>query len=227
MVEFIHKYDIYQAKKRAQALKAVKSDLTKKFIRVYRGFRHRKYGEPYPEHELKAKQPTQDNFSDISAEQEVDYPDEIKLTAHQLQNQLQALETYVGKKTEEPKPELEAVSEEGIEDEMIETKKDYANHVQLVIEECAMIKEIVVEYKKIMKVKWFLKMVICRYRYLKKKKGAQMVQRYVKSFVARRPILKQLTEAREQKQVAGVKLQIKSASKEQLVAMHKASDVIS
>ena len=121
MVEFIHKYDIYQAKKRAQALKTVKSDLTKKFIRVYRGFRHRKYGEPYPEHELKAKQPTQDNFSDFSAEQQVDYPDEIQFKAHQLQNQLQALEKYVGKKTEEPKPELEAVSEEGIEDEMIET----------------------------------------------------------------------------------------------------------
>ena len=63
------------------------------------------------------------------------------------------MEKYVGKKSEEPKPELEAVSEEGIEDEVIETKNDYAQHVQLVIEECAMIKEIVGEYKKMMKVK--------------------------------------------------------------------------
>jgi len=175
MVEFIHKYDIHQAKKRAQALKAVKSDLTNKFIRVYRGFRHRKYGEPYPEREVKAKKPTKDNFSDFSSEKEVDYPDEIKLQANQLQNQLQALEKYVGKKNEEPKPELEAVSEEGIEDEAIETNNDYAQHVQLVIEECAMIKEIVGEYKKMMKVKWFLKMAICRHRYLKKKKGAAIV----------------------------------------------------
>lgn len=175
MVEFIHKYDIHQAKKRAQALKAVKSDLTKKFIRVYRGFRHRKYGEPYPERKVKAKKLAQDNFSDFSAEQEVDYPDEIKLQANQLQNQLKALEKYVGKKNEEPKPELEAVSEEGIEDEAIETKNDYAQHVQLVVEECAMIKEIVGEYKKMMKVKWFLKMAISRHRYLKKKKGAVIV----------------------------------------------------
>lgn len=136
------------------------------------------------------------------------------------------MEKYVEKKTEEPKPELEAVSEEGIEDEVIETKNDYALHVRLVIEECVMIKEIAKEYKKIMKVKQFLKMVICRHRYLKKKKGAAIVQRYIKSFVVRRPILKELAAARDQKQLVGIKLQIKSASKDQRAAMIKASDII-
>ena len=125
MVEFIHKYDIYQAKKRAEAMKTVRASLTKKFIKVYRGFRHRKYGEPYP-----GKKAAEDS-SDYSAEKDVDYPDEIKARADVLQQQLKAVETFMKKKEEKEKPkeELERVSEEGLDDELIETPQQYEHHV--------------------------------------------------------------------------------------------------
>lgn len=54
-------------------------------MRVYKGFRHRKYGEPYPygdEVNLKKKE---DNYSDLGSERDTEYPDDIKARADVLQ----------------------------------------------------------------------------------------------------------------------------------------------
>ena len=92
-VELIHKYDAHQAKKRAEAMKAVRADLTKKFIRLYRGFRHKKYGEPM-------QQPESTNFIpsygygglDADSLDNVQYPPEIQKQDDILKEQFRALE---------------------------------------------------------------------------------------------------------------------------------------
>jgi hypothetical protein len=50
-----------------------------------------------------------------------------------------AIERHMSKEKDEPKEELERVSEEGVDDELIETQQQYENHVELVIEECVII----------------------------------------------------------------------------------------
>jgi len=56
-VELIHKYDIYQAKKRAEGLVATRKMLTERFIKLYRAFRHKKYGEEDPFGEVQINYP--------------------------------------------------------------------------------------------------------------------------------------------------------------------------
>ena len=77
-----------------------------------------------------------------------------------------------------------------------------------------------------MKVKWFLKGCICRHRYLKKKQASSLIQRYLKSFIARRAVQAELKANREKAQLAGLALQLKRASKLELIKLHNASDVI-
>lgn len=90
-IELVHKYDKHQSKKRAQAVKEVRNDLTKKFIKFYRQYRFKKYGEPL---EKKEQWGPGDPFDDYN---EPDYPVEIKQKNDILQNQLSALERYMNK----------------------------------------------------------------------------------------------------------------------------------
>lgn len=46
-INLIKKYDKYQAKKRVKAISKVRRHLAKKFTKLYRIFRFKKYGEPY------------------------------------------------------------------------------------------------------------------------------------------------------------------------------------
>ena len=58
-VEMIHNYDQYQKTKRIQALKTTKAHLAGRFIKLYRAFRHKKYGEedPFKEEEKEIEFP--------------------------------------------------------------------------------------------------------------------------------------------------------------------------
>ena len=71
-------------------MKAVRASLTQKFIRVYKGFRHRKYGEPYPVDDKVNSNNNKlnkeaGNYSDLSSEKDTEYPDDIKARAEVLQ----------------------------------------------------------------------------------------------------------------------------------------------
>jgi hypothetical protein len=66
-------------------MKAVRASLTQKFIRVYKGFRHRKYGEPYPVDDKVNSKKEAGNYSDLSSEKDAEYPDDIKARAEVLQ----------------------------------------------------------------------------------------------------------------------------------------------
>ena len=46
-IDLIHKYDKYQSKKRVNCIKKVRRHLQKKFMKLYKMFRFKKYGEPY------------------------------------------------------------------------------------------------------------------------------------------------------------------------------------
>ena len=88
-VEFIHKYDIYQAKKRAEAIKAVRSHLTRRFMRFYRIFRHKKYGEALEDYTK--NDDAKPNFIPFDFEN-VEYPPEIQKQDDLLKEQFRALE---------------------------------------------------------------------------------------------------------------------------------------
>ena len=60
-VDLIHSYDIYQAKKRAAALTTTRKHLAGRFMKLFRAFRHKKFGEEDP-----------------FAEKEVEYPEHLK-----------------------------------------------------------------------------------------------------------------------------------------------------
>lgn len=47
-VELIHKYDIHQKRMRIDALKTTRKHLAKRFIKLYKAFRFKKYGEEDP-----------------------------------------------------------------------------------------------------------------------------------------------------------------------------------
>ena len=46
-VNMIHKYDMHQKRKRMEALKKTRKLLRRRFMKVYRMYRFKKYGEPY------------------------------------------------------------------------------------------------------------------------------------------------------------------------------------
>lgn len=45
-IDMVHRYDMHQKVKRMEALKLTRQHLRKRFMRLYRMFRHKKYGEP-------------------------------------------------------------------------------------------------------------------------------------------------------------------------------------
>lgn len=46
-IDLIHKYDKIQPKKRAAAMTTTKKHMASRFIKLYKMFRFKKYGEPY------------------------------------------------------------------------------------------------------------------------------------------------------------------------------------
>lgn len=58
-------------------MKAVRMDLTRKFMRLYKGFRHQKYGEPL-EQKKAVKFHEETNFIPHDQYENVEYPPEIK-----------------------------------------------------------------------------------------------------------------------------------------------------
>lgn len=141
-VEFIHKYDIHQAKKRAEAMKAVRSHLTRRFMRFFRIFRHKKYGEALEDYANNDK-PTP-NFIPFDFEN-VEYPPEIQKQDNILKEQFRALEHQYnmsnGEASQAKNTDLEEIIEEdhSPDDTEIASKKDYLDHISLVLTECVVI----------------------------------------------------------------------------------------
>lgn len=48
-VELIHKYDLHQKYMRIEAMTKTRKHLAKRFMKLYRLYRHKKFGEPFDE----------------------------------------------------------------------------------------------------------------------------------------------------------------------------------
>ena len=94
----------------------------------------------------------------------------------------------------------------------VRSKGEYEDHIQKVIETSVIIKELKEYMLKTQKVKNFLRMVIQRHRFLKKRSAIRLLQRYSKSYLDWKDVRKELREERDFKKVEALKFVIRKAS---------------
>lgn len=191
-VQMVHDYDKHQKTMRIQALKTTRRHLAKRFIKLFRLFRHKKHGEPYDENQSTWNLDDSDDFLNKNY-----IPQEIKdsevIILQKIKELQKALYGNKDEKDEHAISDLHTVNEDyddenddeefggdGIDpnlnpNKFVRSTREYEDHIEIIIETNVIVNELKEYMKKVNKVKNFLRMVIHRNRFLKKREGIKLI----------------------------------------------------
>ena len=188
-VDLIHKYDQHQKVMRIEALKKTRRQLTGRFIKLFRLYRHKKYGEPYDENQTSWR--LEDDDDGFASGEYI--PKNLQDSEHLIYKKIEELKRALEDKSPERAiSDLHTVQEDyddeqDIEDDgdnidpnlnpskFVRSTNEYEDHVVKVVETNVIMNEIKKYMENVKKVKQFLLMVVQRHRFLKKRRAIKMI----------------------------------------------------
>ena len=209
-VEFVLRVDKHQKAGRMEALRLVRRNLASKFMTVYRAFRAKKYGEDFDRaapyvwpKDRKARDPLLGELEDLDdfMDRAIEYSSPMKTRSAAINNKLQELESFLDAKLKPEGEKLAAVAEDS--DDVLDDSE-----------------------KKKQKVEAFLRRVIHRNRFVKKRAAAPLIQRLLRGFAAYRKVRTERRRQIEDAKLDGVKQRIKLARASERQQMDEAADKI-
>ncbi|CDW84853.1 UNKNOWN [Stylonychia lemnae] len=186
---FVEKLNQQEAQRRINIIRAVKKQLTDRFMKVFRLFRNKKYGEPIdsiPKPQINSYLNENNTFDE-----------------EDLKKIRKAKKGGKGRGSQLDKQDLITVIEEQeesvveSEQDQIKTKPDCQEFIQNMIEEGIVYEFVLLLSDNILKVKSFLLMVIQRRRYLKMKEKSVKVQAYLRRFISRRKVKREVQQIKD------------------------------
>lgn len=215
---------------RIEAMTKTRKHLAKRFMKLYRLYRYKKFGEPFDESQHTWNLDDSDEFGF----NKVYIPKNLQDSEQEIYNRIKELQRALGgKKDKSPgrnsisdlhtvKEDYDDEEDDDINGEAIDpnlnpakfarSKGEYDDHVLKVIESSVIVSELKLYMQNVNKVKNFLLMVIQRNRFLKKRAAINLLQRYSKSYLSWKDSRKELVEERDFKKVEALKFFIKKAS---------------
>ena len=127
---------------------------------------------------------------------------------------------------ENDEDDMEAIDPNLNPNKFVRSKGEYEDHVAKVVETSVIINEIKEYIQKTQKVKNFLIMVVHRRRFLKRRAGIRLLQRYMKGYLSWKDARKELREERDFKKVEALKFFIRKASDVQRDRLDQAAQKI-
>lgn len=86
-IDMVHRYDKHQKVKRIEAVTLTKQRLADKFLKLYRIYRHKKFGEPYDPNNLRST----DNMYGLGFGTYGYLPKQIQEQEHEIYQKIEAL----------------------------------------------------------------------------------------------------------------------------------------
>eukprot|EP00347_Sterkiella_histriomuscorum_P007667 403348036 len=199
---FVEKLNQQETRRRINILKSVRLQLKERFMKVFRLFRHKKYGEPLEQEEVKVESNALDESNQFT-EEDINQIKKARKGAKRRGSQLNEQELITVMEDEE-----ESVAES--EKSVIKNKDQLEQFLVEMIEGGMIYELILLHSDNVCRVKAFLQMVILRRKFKKLRRAVSTIKVYYRYFQRKRDKKRAIQQQKDQERVQQMEQHLKT-----------------